>query len=116
MLITTKPGEVIKHGAIKMIQNEGFPTYRDPFNKGRLIVVFNVNFPESLTADDAKKISNALPKPPKVTIPSNYETVKLEEFDGKGKWEGEYEPQEEMMEEDEEPQFHGGGHPQCAQQ
>ena len=58
--VQTKPGEVIKHGAIKMIEEEGFPTYKDPFNKGRLIVVFNVQFPESLPAEASRKIASAL--------------------------------------------------------
>ena len=46
IIIQTKPGEVIKHGAIKMVPEEGFPTHRDPFNKGRLIIVFNVQVRE----------------------------------------------------------------------
>ena len=62
VIVSTKPGEVIKHGATKMIENEGFPTHRDPFNKGRLIIIFNVEFPESLTESNAKKIQAALPK------------------------------------------------------
>ena len=47
IIISTKPGEVIKHGAIKMVQDEGFPTHKDPFNKGRLIIVFNVQVTHS---------------------------------------------------------------------
>ena len=46
IIIQTKPGEVIKHGAIKMVPEEGFPTHKDPFNKGRLIIVFNVQVRE----------------------------------------------------------------------
>ena len=68
-----------------MIEGEGFPTHRDPFNKGRLIVVFSVEFPESLSEANAKKIQAALPKVQRPTIPNPSEEVKLKEFDGEGK-------------------------------
>ncbi len=44
-MLGASPGEVVKHGAMKMVPEEGFPTFRDRFNKGRLIIVFNVEFP-----------------------------------------------------------------------
>ena len=89
IIIHTKPGEIIKHGALKVVNEEGFPKYKDPFNKGRLIICFNVVFPESLTEDAAKKIASSLPRAPKVTIPPSAEEVSLAEFDGTGKWGGE---------------------------
>ena len=115
IVIHTKPGDVMKHGAIKMIPEEGFPTYKNPFTKGRLIVVFSVEFPESLTADAAKKISSALPRVPKITVSNESEEVQLEDFDGKGKWGGE---QEENGDEDDEDLQDGPRMrtQQCAQQ
>lgn len=120
ILISTKPGEVIKHGDIKMVVGEGFPTYRDPFNKGRLIIVFNVIFPDSLTCDDAKKISKCLPRP-KQSLPDgeDVDKVSMLEFDGKGTWKGGQEEEEQPDDEGEANGFHHGGHaggPQCAQQ
>ncbi len=44
-MLGASSGEVVKHGAMKMVPEEGFPTFRDRFNKGRLIIVFNVEFP-----------------------------------------------------------------------
>ena len=36
---TTKfTGEVIKSGDLKMVRGEGMPQYRNPFEKGRLII------------------------------------------------------------------------------
>ena len=32
------PGEVIKSGDLKMVRGEGMPQYRNPFEKGRLII------------------------------------------------------------------------------
>ena len=124
VLVATKPGEIIKHGAIKMIPGEGFPTHRDPFNKGRLIIVFNVVFPESLTEAAAKKIAQALPKVPNKNCPDDAEKVSMLEFDGKGQWKGGMEEgaaNGEDEDEDDEDQHHyhhngGGGGPQCAQQ
>ena len=126
VVVSTKPGEVIKHSVTRMIENEGFPTHRGPFNKGRLIIVFNVDFPESLTESNAKKIREALPKVAKVSVPANSEEVKLVEFDGQGQWKGGIEENgNEPMEEEEDDgrggfysqqQFHGGPQAQCAQQ
>ena len=124
VLLQVKPGEaVIKHGAMKTVAEEGFPTHRDPFNKGRLIVVFNVVFPESLSADTAKKLAKLLPKPDpaRPVAPADADPVRLEDFDGQGQWKGGIEEQENG--EDEEDVEMNGGHdenghggPQCAQQ
>ena len=112
----TKPGEVIKHGAIKMILDEGFPTYKDPFNKGRLIIVFNVLFPDSLSSEAAKKIAASLPKVPKPTTSGNAEEVKIVEFDGQGKWGGEEEAQNGNDCDDDEEYEGAHGFPGGAQQ
>ena len=116
IVIQTKPGEVIKHGDMKMIEGEGFPTYKNPFTKGRLILVCSIDFPDSLTADAAKKIASALPPRPKISISSDAEEVHIEKFDGKGTWGGEKE--ENGDDDDDEDQPHGPGirTQQCAQQ
>lgn len=36
-------GQVVKHGAVKCVLNEGMPIYRRPYEKGRLIVEFRVS-------------------------------------------------------------------------
>lgn len=46
LIITTQPGEVIKPNDIKSIQNEGMPLYKEPYEKGQLIIQFQVEFPE----------------------------------------------------------------------
>ena len=98
IVIATKPGEVVKPGDIKMIEGEGFPVHRDPFNKGRLIIIFNVIFPESLNESNAKKLIALLPKGPKDDVPKDGEHVNMEIFDGKGTWGGE-EPEHNGMDE-----------------
>ncbi len=108
IVISTKPGEVIKHGDTKMILGEGFPRHRDPFNKGRLIIVFSVDFPDSLTEANAKKIASALPKVNRPTLSADVEQVALKEFDGQGSWKGGIEENGNEYE-DEEAASHGGG-------
>lgn len=114
IIIQTKPGEVMKHGAMKMIADEGFPTYKNPFTKGRLIIVFSVEFPESLTADAAKKIASALPRVPKISVSSDAEEAQMADFDGKGTWGGEKE--ENGDDDEDQPQGPGIRTQQCAQQ
>ncbi|XP_077239317.1 dnaJ protein homolog [Tasmannia lanceolata] len=46
LLIKSNPGEVIKPGQYKAINNEGMPHHRHPFRKGCLYIHFNVEFPE----------------------------------------------------------------------
>lgn len=37
-------GEVIKHGDLKCIYNEGMPVYKSPMDKGSLIIQFLVSY------------------------------------------------------------------------
>jgi len=46
LVISSQPGEVVKPKDTKCIQNEGMPIYRDPYDKGQLIIQFEVEFPE----------------------------------------------------------------------
>lgn len=34
LVMTCLPGEVIKHGDVKCVLNEGMPQYKNPFEKG----------------------------------------------------------------------------------
>ena len=55
------PGEVVKNGDIKCVYGEGMPTYRNPFEKGKLIIQFAVKFPERLDPALAAKLEKILP-------------------------------------------------------
>ena len=54
-------GEVIKTGDLKQIQGEGMPQYRNPFEKGRMILQFNVVFPPNLDPQIADALAKVLP-------------------------------------------------------
>merc|ERR1719187_2992984 len=59
LVIQTVRGEVIKSGDLKMVRGEGMPMYRNPFEKGRLIIQFNVLFPpsvEPILPDDVDEV------------------------------------------------------------
>jgi len=61
--VKSAAGEVVTPGDIKSIDGEGMPTYKRPFEKGRLIIRFTVQFPKTLTNDAVKLLEKALPKP-----------------------------------------------------
>ena len=57
------PGDVVKHESIKCIIGEGMPIYRDPFEKGRLIIQFQVKFPPNkyFTSKAIESLEKVLP-------------------------------------------------------
>lgn len=77
------PGEVIKHGDVKCILNEGMPTYRDPFTKGRLVIRFTVKFPEDgwITKEKIQQLEALLPAKQEVIIPDGADECELTKFD-----------------------------------
>ena len=58
---------------------EGMPIYRDPFSKGRLIIQFKVNFPESnwTSPENIAKLEKLLPPKEEVIITDDMEEVTL---------------------------------------
>ncbi|KAG0557921.1 hypothetical protein KC19_11G166500 [Ceratodon purpureus] len=63
LLIKSAPGEIIKPGQFKAINDEGMPHYQRPFMKGRLYLHFTVEFPESgsMTPEQCKAWEAILP-------------------------------------------------------
>ena len=59
--VTSVLGEVIKPNDLKCVYGEGMPTYRNPFEKGKLIVKFAIDFPEGLDPHVAQKLEALLP-------------------------------------------------------
>lgn len=76
-------GEVIKSNDLKCILGEGMPIYRDPFTKGRLIIKFNVIFPEKggVPVNKLTELEKCLPPRQEVIIPDGAEEHMLEDFD-----------------------------------
>jgi len=80
--IKTLPGEIIKPNQFKSVQGEGMPTHGNPFVKGQLVILFKIDFPDSLTAAQIKSLQAVLPavQPPLRRI-RDAEECFLSEFD-----------------------------------
>lgn len=63
VVVTTNPGEIIEPNAVKVIQREGMPIKGNQFEKGRLFIKFQVEFPKanSLTPELKAAIAESLP-------------------------------------------------------
>ncbi|XP_029289939.1 dnaJ homolog subfamily A member 4 [Cottoperca gobio] len=101
LVISSLPGEVIKHNDIKCIQNEGMPIYKDPYEKGQLIIHFKVDFPEKdwLPEHLMFQLERLLPPREDVMITDDMEEVQLGEVD---EWTQQRRGSEEAYGEDEE--------------
>jgi len=79
--VTSQKGEIMKPGQYKMIEKEGMPTYRDPFNKGHLYIKFEIDFPAKLTDTNVIQLKELLPKESQSPISKNdieYELTETE--------------------------------------
>jgi len=104
--------------------NEGMPQYRNPFEKGRLIISFNVKFPPSnWLGEDASKLGlleQLLPPRVEQIIPDAAEECMLTDFapdtmGGGERGQRRGEAYHEDDDDDEEGGMHGGQRVQCAQ-
>merc|ERR1719285_458811 len=66
---------------MKMVRGEGMPQYRNPFEKGRLIIQFNVVFPPALEPSVAEKLASILPPADEPILPDEVDEVDLNDFD-----------------------------------
>ncbi|CAG0895753.1 unnamed protein product [Darwinula stevensoni] len=107
LVIATIPGEVIKHNDVKMIMGEGMPQYKNPFEKGRLIIQFSVDFPASLPPEVIPKLQEALPPRPEELIPDAAEECTMVDLDPDQ--EARRQHYKNVYDEDEE-QMHGQPH------
>jgi len=73
----------MKHNETKCIMNEGMPTHKNPFEKGRLIVTFQVQFPPDkwLPAAKISQLEKLLPAKQEMIVPDNAEDCLLQRFD-----------------------------------
>lgn len=77
LVITSMPGEVIKDQHLKCILGEGMPHYKNPFEKGRLIIQFQVIFPVSIQPALIGQLEQCLPPRQPVSIPIEAEECNL---------------------------------------
>ncbi|KAF7269002.1 hypothetical protein GWI33_017925 [Rhynchophorus ferrugineus] len=84
LIITHPAGQVIKPGEIKVVNGEGMPVYKSPFEKGNLYITFSIVFPENHFAPEPqlKQLESILPPRPGFDMPTgDVEEVELTEYD-----------------------------------
>ncbi|XP_050070180.1 dnaJ homolog subfamily A member 4-like [Anopheles maculipalpis] len=80
LVIQSYPGEVVKHLSTKCVMGEGMPLLQMPEEKGRLIIQFSVQFPDSLPVEIVPEIRKCLPSPPQEPVPEDAEEVVMMHF------------------------------------
>lgn len=61
--------------SLKCIFNEGMPQYKNPFEKGKLIIQFFVKFPDVLDEAVIPQLESVLPPRPEIIIPDDADEV-----------------------------------------
>ncbi|CAL1528068.1 unnamed protein product [Lymnaea stagnalis] len=111
LVIQNQPGEVIIPDKLKMVEGEGMPRHRNPFEKGNLYIKFIINFPDNNFAseDQLKVLETLLPPRPRTEIPTgeNVEEVNLVDFDG-SKGFSSHGARSEAYHDDDDEDGHGG--------
>ncbi|VFV28508.1 -like protein subfamily a member 1 [Lynx pardinus] len=76
-------GQIVKHGDIKCVLNEGMPINCRPYEKGCLIIKFKVNFPENgfLSPDKLSLLEKLLPERKEVEKTDEMDQVEPVDFD-----------------------------------
>jgi len=67
--VKSKKGQTIRPNQVLEVQKEGMPKYRSPFEKGSLLVKFEVEFPDSIQPNLVEQLQKLLPPKPKVELP-----------------------------------------------
>jgi DnaJ family protein A protein 2 len=119
LVVVTNPGECIIPGCAKEIEGEGMPMHGNPFVKGKLVINFTIDFPDTLTAAQVKALSSALPQPlPPCEVTEDMEEHNMVEFDEEAAAR-EYQSNRSAYDSDEEDEEGGGAGRgqgvQCAQ-
>jgi len=119
----------VKPGDVKAIRDEGMPTLKNPYVRGNLYIDFQIQFPDTLSAEARKVLRKNLPTrskddedfKPSPTAKSTVEgkdeaetgaveEVRLEDVDMEAEKAKFQEQSREAYEEDDEHGGRGGGH------
>jgi len=107
--IDSPAGRVVKPDSVHMIEGEGMPYHGNPFTKGRLFVIFRVNFPSSFPQNTVASLKACLPEGSETMISGEEEECNFKEVDisqfGQGN--------ERMYEQEDDEDERGGQRVQC---
>jgi DnaJ family protein A protein 2 len=79
--IESKPGEVVKQDAVKVINGEGMPFHGNPFTKGRLFIHFTIAFPKTLPLSTVNAIKGVLARPAEPMLNGEEEECAMADID-----------------------------------
>jgi DnaJ family protein A protein 2 len=121
LVISQAKNDVINHGEIRMITNEGMPIHKRPYEKGNLYIQFNVEFPKPgfLKENSMKELEKLLPPRRQQTKPQGETEDVVMDKVGERQRGGQQTQQRRgptADSDDEDDEGHGGQRVQCAQQ
>merc|ERR1719210_1599946 len=103
-------------GDVKQVQGEGMPYYRNPFEKGRLLIQFNVVFPPNLEPSMAEALAKILPPAEEPMIPDDHDEVDMNDYDPDTDRQQNHRRGHQGYDDDDEGHGHHGPGVQCASQ
>ncbi|XP_071483479.1 dnaJ homolog subfamily A member 2-like [Diadema antillarum] len=115
LLVKYPPGKIIQPGCKRVVEGEGMPMYRNPYEKGNLIIKFNIEFPENnfTSEEKLKELEQLLPQRPEYPPPGDEaEEVDLMDLDLSHN----HQERRDAYEEDDDDDHPGGPSVQCAHQ
>lgn len=119
LLAKVNPGEIIRPNDCKVIEKEGMPFYRNPFEKGNLIMVFEIEFPQDnwATPEQLLQLKAILPQEPKQKDDhmSEVEEVEIKNYVPEQHTTGDHQGRSGQSYEDDDDE-HQGPRVQCGQQ
>lgn len=109
LVVTRQPGQVTKDLDVMCVMGEGMPQYKNPFEKGRLIIQFELVFPAAIPAEVVPQLERCLPKRPVVQVPADAEECVLTSIEEKRQRPQHQQQQYAHDEDDPRAAFGGGG-------
>ncbi|CAM9639510.1 unnamed protein product [Ectocarpus fasciculatus] len=78
--IESPPGSVVKPESVRCIEGEGMPFHGNPFTKGRLFIIFKVQFPATLAPGAVNALRAVLPRGPEASLSGEEEECHMNEI------------------------------------
>ncbi|KAL5367121.1 DNAJ like chaperone [Cryptosporidium parvum] len=108
LLVKSNPGDITKPSDIKCVNNEGMPTYKNPFVKGHLFVIINIIFPDKLDSKTQDLVKTLLPAPKALNVDEDDPSIEIHYTSNTKPSEVKDRIQKEAYQEDDEDGHHGG--------
>jgi DnaJ family protein A protein 2 len=113
LVVNVAPGSVTKPDQVKCVAGEGMPFHGNPFTKGKLFILFKVEFPESLSTAVVNKLKAVLPAPEAPTLTGEEEQCDLKDVDVSQFGQQSHSAHSSATDEDDEDGGRGGQRVQC---